>query len=130
MYKTKCVFPFYLDAIQYSKCILLDQNGLLTPVFRCPIRSVKNQKIGNSYSYTQEQLQFGDVYTSVNGYCPTNSHADPTQAGPPVIGANGLEELDPTNTNCDPSQLRPIFSTCSNNCPGGEQTFIIFSTFY
>ena len=33
---------------------------------------------------------FGDVYTSVNGYCPTNSHADPTQAGPQVIGANGL----------------------------------------
>ena len=117
--QTKCVFPFYLDAIQYSKCILLDQNGLLTPVFRCPIRSVKNQKIGNIYSYTQEQLQFGDVYTSLNGYCPTNSHADPTQAGPPVIGANGLEELDPTNTDCDPSQLRPIFSTCSNNCPGG-----------
>ena len=27
---------------------------------------------------------FGDVYTSVNGYGPTNSHADPTQAGPQV----------------------------------------------
>ena len=123
--QTKCIFPFILNDIKYSTCILLDQNGFVTPVFRCPIRSVKNQKIGNSYSYTQDQLHFGDVWTSVNGYCPTNSHADPTQAGPPVIGANGLEELDPTNTDCDPSQLRPIFSTCSNNCPGGEQTFII-----
>ena len=118
--QTRCVFPFHLDDVQYSSCILRDHNGLLTPVFRCPIRSVANQKIGNIYSYTKDDLNFGSVWVDGNGYCPTNSHADPTLAGPPVIGANGLEELDPTNTNCLSSQLRPVFSTCSNNCPGGK----------
>ena len=116
--QTKCIFPFYLNDKKYTSCIFLDQNSLITPVFRCPIRSVANQKIGDIFSYTREDLYFGGVWAE--GFCPTNSHADPTQAGPPVIGANGLEELDPTNTNCHPSQLRPVFSTCSNNCPGGQ----------
>ena len=115
--QTECIFPFYLNDKKYARCISEDQNNLITPVFRCPIRSVANQRIGEIYSYTQEDLYFGGLWA--DGFCPTNSHADPAQAGPAVIGANGLEELDPSNTNCLPSQLRPIFSTCSNNCPGG-----------
>ena len=37
----------------------------------------------------------------------------------PVYGPNGEWELDPDNDQCD-GATRPVFSTCKNNCPGGE----------
>ena len=58
------------------------------------------------YSYTQGDLHFGGLWA--DGFCPTNSHADPAQAGPTVIGENGLEELDTTNTDCLPPQLLAV----------------------
>ena len=36
----------------------------------------------------------------------------------PVYGPNGEWELDPDNDQC--GGRRPVFSTCKNNCPGGE----------
>ena len=47
----------------------------------------------------------------------------------PVYGPNGLLELDPDNEGCykydadgyyENDGTRPVFSTCKNNCPGGE----------
>ena len=55
---------------------------------------------------TQEDLYSGGLWA--DGFCPTNSHADPAQAGPTVIGENGLEELDTTNTDCLPPQLLAV----------------------
>ena len=37
----------------------------------------------------------------------------------PVYGPNGEWELDPDNNLCG-YLTRPVFSTCKNNCPGGE----------
>ena len=37
----------------------------------------------------------------------------------PVYGPNGEWELDPDNDLCGDFD-RPVFSTCKNNCPGGE----------
>ena len=36
----------------------------------------------------------------------------------PVYGPYGEWELDPENYQC--VYTRPVFSTCKNNCPGGE----------
>ena len=36
----------------------------------------------------------------------------------PVYGPNGELELDPDNLQC--YYTRSVFSTCKNNCPGGE----------
>ena len=45
---------------------------------------------------------------------------DFNEAGP-VYGPNGEWELDPDNDQCEPYNYgRPVFSTCKNNCPGGE----------
>ena len=37
----------------------------------------------------------------------------------PVYGPNGEFELDPGNNLCG-AYIIPIFSSCKNNCPGGE----------
>ena len=45
----------------------------------------------------------------------------------PVYGPNGEWELDPDNLRCGTAFgpiTRPVFSTCKNNCPGGESTVI------
>ena len=47
----------------------------------------------------------------------------------PVYGPTGELELDPDNFDCNSYDedgefrsdgTRPVFSTCKNNCPGGE----------
>ena len=39
----------------------------------------------------------------------------------PVYGPNGELELDPDNdVSCGGYETRTVFSTCKNNCPGGE----------
>ena len=39
----------------------------------------------------------------------------------PVYGPNGLLELDPEIPWIQCAfRTRPVFSTCKNNCPGGE----------
>ena len=44
----------------------------------------------------------------------------------PVYGPNGEWELDPDNLQCGGSGfVRPVFSVCKNNCPGGELDFQI-----
>ena len=40
----------------------------------------------------------------------------------PVYGPNGEWELDPDNNPC--GGRRPVFSTCKNNCPGGELSVV------
>ena len=42
----------------------------------------------------------------------------------PVYGPNGQLELDPDNYQC--RYVRPVFSTCKNNCPGGELSVFHF----
>ena len=41
-----------------------------------------------------------------------------------VYGPNGELELDPDNDLCV-GRWRPVFSTCKNNCPGGELSLVI-----
>lgn len=65
-------------------------------------------------SYTRADLGLSEL----TSYCPTNSHRDPTLAGQPVVGANGLLELDPSNTDCGRAQRNRTFVPCKNNCPG------------
>ena len=48
----------------------------------------------------------------------------------PVYGPNGELELDPDNDGCSPFyHSRPVFSTCKNNCPGGELSVLAVLSF-
>ena len=105
------------DNVKQTSCVLntiLD--SFTIPLFLCPIRSVRGQKIDGVYSYTRSDLGLSDLIS----YCPTNSHRDPALAGSLMVGANNLLELDPSNTNCGLSQRNRTFVPCKNNCPGGE----------
>ena len=41
-----------------------------------------------------------------------------------MYGPNEQWELDPENDLCNNGLVRPVFSTCKNNCPGGELSLI------
>ena len=43
----------------------------------------------------------------------------------PVYAPNGEYELDPENTSC--RYGRQLFSSCKNNCPGGELSVMSFT---
>ena len=63
----ECIFPFIFEGIRYDTCALYDIEDLLFPVFRCPVRTIKNQ-------YSEDGIPFYTVedFVSVDGYCPTN----------------------------------------------------------
>ena len=123
-----CLLPFSVNGVRYDTCIMDEIQDFPRPVFRCPIREVK----GAGTDYIAEFLIGGDALDG--SLCPTNvigvSGVDESgqivydwNAEGPVYGSNGEFELDPDNTLCVTPFLdgrRPVFSTCKNNCPGGE----------
>ena len=50
-----CRFPFYLNGKYYDQCAMLEEDGFILPVFRCPIYDTVN-KINGTNSYTYEDL--------------------------------------------------------------------------
>ena len=114
------------------------------PVFRCPIRTLKNR---NTTYFTNYKTANGQIVNEVlNGfYCPTNCVGADYELTPtvgfinsitvryffnsdgPVFGPNGEYELDPDNNQCSTGLLidvdnvkLPVFGTCKNNCRGGK----------
>ena len=75
-------------------------------------------------SYKQVSLSFNDkTYSDATLPCSDYDEYDYTDYTDfnddgPVYGPNGQLELDPNNNQC--GGRRPVFSTCKNNCPGGE----------
>ena len=45
-----------------------------------------------------------------------------------MYGPNGEWELDPKNDLCHGNRgdVRPVFATCKNNCPGGKFRVILY----
>ena len=118
-----CLFPYTLDGKSWETCIMAGIGGLTHPIFKCPIRTLKNR--GTSYRSSSD-IASSEPFI---GYCPTNSvKAGLSNDGElsyrynddgPVIGPNGELEVDPDNDKCGNLKL-PIFSVCKNNCPGGK----------
>ena len=101
MDETECMFPFKVDDKEYDGCLMHGLDDMSHPIFKCPVRSIKNR---NSSSLTSQDL--------TTHYCPSA-----------VISANGQYELDPDLT-CDDAMKLPVFATCKNTCRGGKITSI------
>ena len=74
-------------------------------------------------SCTEEEIVGGVCLVGVIGVDESGRIVYDWNAEGPVYGSNGEFELDPDNTLCVTPFLdgrRPVFSTCKNNCPGGE----------
>ena len=59
-----CKFPFYWNGKLYDQCIMLDEDDMILPVFRCPIRDSQN-KINGINAWTYEDLESQVSYTVV-----------------------------------------------------------------
>ena len=100
--EAECIFPYYLNGTEYNQCVLTKVTNFIRPVFRCPIREIKERGI----NYTFEDMD--------REYCPTNN------------SYNGELELDPSRREeCFIDKFpywngRPAWATCKNTCPGGE----------
>ena len=38
-----CIFPFIFNGTTYTSCALYNVEGLISPVFLCPVRTIKGQ---------------------------------------------------------------------------------------
>ena len=131
----QCIFPFYLNGVKYTGCTFAEIKDFSRPLFICPIRTLKNR--GNNYETYHANIK--------QKYCPTNVirsfSLNSTQPGNSkkqkwFYGySNGGEvknefnnewELDPENEGCTSKsgyrRARPVFATCRNTCPGGENS--------
>ena len=134
--EAQCIFNFTVDDREWDGCMMSGIQDFTHPVFKCPIRSIKNRN--SPYYFTNYTLPGGQqVNEVVNAiYCPTNCISVKVNSfgtltyffnsGGPVFGTNGEYELDPENRNCTiyagygPILGLPVFGTCKNNCRGGK----------
>ena len=108
-------FPFYFRGKLYKDCVLFEEENFFYPVFRCPVRNITT-KISYTDPDTGEVMQvndFGDTIGLTQGLCvrqPTDEEAAQGQ----------LVTLNPADENCFSFLRAPPFSTCKNDCPGGN----------
>ena len=101
-----CIFPFYYRGRgPYNECILFEEENFVYPVFRCPVRNITTKFPGTEINHFEESLELTD------GYCIAN--CEPEQEDCDQL-------LDPERDDCNPLFRVKPFSTCKNDCPGGE----------
>ena len=105
MIEAVCIFPYYIDGIEYNECTLTEIKDFTRPQFICPIRTIK----GRDNNYLIQDVDATYCPTTNDGLVPVNNTF------------NGQLELDPDNASgiCL-GGLYPVFATCKNTCPGGE----------
>ena len=54
-FESLCIFPFYWEGKYYDRCAMLEHDGFLIRVFRCPVYNTVN-KINGTNSYTYADL--------------------------------------------------------------------------
>ena len=120
-----CIFPFYYRGKgPYDRCMLFEEEGFVYPVFRCPTRNITTKFPGTNINHFEETLEL------TKGYCFNIDLAIATcdftidESG----GPDCQRELDPSQS-CTRDLLVPPFSTCKNDCPGGERP-LLFLTYY
>ena len=61
-----CLFPFTLNGDSHSRCIMSGIEDFTRPVFRCPIRRVKD--VGTDYT----DIHLTSGHQLLGYFCPTN----------------------------------------------------------
>ena len=135
--EAECIFPFTLETVdgkgEWDGCLVSGIQDFTLPVFKCPIRTIKNRDTTYKTNYiTSNGQPYNEVVNAF--YCPTNSIRASTSSltgivsyifnsDGPVFGPNGEYQLDADNDKCiggsGPVGL-PVFGTCKNNCRGGK----------
>merc|ERR1711936_877149 len=86
-----CIFPFYLDGIEYNQCTLTEIKDFTRPQFICPIRTLKGRG-HNGRNFTTEDVD--------RKYCPTNAVGSSLLSGfPGPINYTFNEEGEVLNNN-------------------------------
>ena len=101
-----CQFPFYWNGKLHDRCIMLEEDDAILPVFRCPILNTVN-KINGINAWTYEDF---DKQMKYGGLCIS----DRTTSPPTVDPAVSME-------NCGDIGYG-VFQPCKNNCAGGMVT--------
>merc|ERR1719195_2277224 len=105
-----CIFPFYWEGKYYDQCNMLEHDGFLIRIFRCPIYNTVNKINGtNSYTYADLILQ-----QDAGGICPAE--------GTNPYNSSVIPTVDPSYQDCDSApnfirRLTPLVP-CKNNCRG------------
>ena len=83
---------------KYDGCVLFEESEFVYPVFRCPTFNITTKFPGTNIN------NYPDIKLT-EGLCPSEDDPD---------------VLDPDRTDCNQFQVKPIWSQCANNCPGGK----------
>ena len=108
-----CIFPFYYNGKgPFNECTLFEEENFVYPVFRCPVRNITTKFPGTDVNHFEEVLGL------TAGYCLDREAAD--AAGCDVNPDCDFRLLNPEIQDCDPTFRVQPFSTCKNDCPGGD----------
>ena len=108
-----CIFPFYYNGRgPYDRCMLFEEDDFVYPVFRCPTRNITTKFPGTDINHFERSIELTE------GLCVDTATSmatcDATGGGP-----NCIKQLDPELECIDQFKRQP-FSTCKNDCPGGN----------
>ena len=114
-----CIFPFYYRGKgPYNQCMLFEEENFVYPVFRCPTRNITTKFPGTQINH------FEDTLETTQGYCYNIALAQQTCDNSLEDGGPGCQRLlDPNDDSCNAFLRLPPFSTCKNDCPGGDSVF-------
>ena len=114
-----CIFPFYYNNKgPYNQCMLFEEKGFVFPVFRCPTRNITTKFPGTQINHFEDPLE------TTQGYCYDIDLAQQTCDNSLEDGGPGCQRLlDPNDESCNAFLRLPPFSTCKNDCPGGDSVF-------
>ena len=112
----KCIFPFYYRGKgPYNQCMLFEEENFVYPVFRCPTRNITTKWKDTDINH------FEDALALTKGYCYDLAQAMATcNNSLPDGGPDCRRVIDPNDDSCQDFLRLPPFSTCKNDCPGGE----------
>ena len=101
-----CQFPFYWNGKLHDRCIMLEEDDAILPVFRCPILNTVN-KINGINAWTYEDF---DKQMKYGGLCISDRTTSPWTVDPAVSMENCVDIG------------YGVFQPCKNNCAGGMVT--------
>ena len=117
-----CIFPFYYRGKgPYNQCMLFEEEDFVYPVFRCPTRNITTKFPGTDINHFEDDLAL------TKGYCYDLALALATCDVTLEDGGPDCQRLLDPSASCMDSLKLPPFSTCKNDCPGGDILMIFIA---